>query len=188
MPERYRTIVADPPWAYDDPFGGYNSASGNRLLVRRKLPYESMTVEEIAALPVAKLADPAGANLFLWTTNRYLPSAFDVMKAWGATYRQMLLWSKTGANPNTGSIAPTSCEFLLYGRIGNGAPIAAKWPHAVITTKRLSASHSRKPDVFLDLIEQSSPEPRVELFARRARMMGWDYWGDQSHGTADVAA
>jgi N6-adenosine-specific RNA methylase IME4 len=36
--------------------------------------------------------------------------------------------------------------------------------------------HSAKPPAFLDLVEQVSPEPRVELFARDQRL-GWDSWG-----------
>jgi N6-adenosine-specific RNA methylase IME4 len=48
-------------------------------------------------------------------------------------------------------------------------------------------AHSRKPDGALDLIEQASPGPYLELFARRARF-GWDYWGDQSLGTATMPA
>jgi N6-adenosine-specific RNA methylase IME4 len=49
------------------------------------------------------------------------------------------------------------------------------------------AAHSAKPDAFLDLVERLSPAPRLEMFARRARF-GWDYWGDQSLGTAEMAA
>jgi N6-adenosine-specific RNA methylase IME4 len=47
--------------------------------------------------------------------------------------------------------------------------------------------HSVKPEAFLDLVEQVSPGPYVELFARRARF-GWDYWGNESLGTAEMAA
>jgi N6-adenosine-specific RNA methylase IME4 len=46
--------------------------------------------------------------------------------------------------------------------------------------------HSAKPEAFLDLVEQVSPGPYLELFARRARF-GWDYWGDESLETAEVA-
>lgn len=35
------------------------------------------------------------------------------------------------------------------------------------------------------MVERVSPGPYVELFARRARF-GWDYWGDQSLGTATM--
>jgi len=45
--------------------------------------------------------------------------------------------------------------------------------------------HSAKPEAFLDLVERMSPGPYVELFARRARF-GWDYWGDESLGTATL--
>jgi N6-adenosine-specific RNA methylase IME4 len=42
--------------------------------------------------------------------------------------------------------------------------------------------HSAKPPCFLDMVEQASPGPYAELFARRARF-GWDYpIGDQALG------
>jgi N6-adenosine-specific RNA methylase IME4 len=34
------------------------------------------------------------------------------------------------------------------------------------------------------MVEQVSPGPYLELFARRARF-GWDYWGDESLNTAE---
>lgn len=39
--------------------------------------------------------------------------------------------------------------------------------------------HSAKPEAFLDLVEQVSPGPYLELFARRQRL-GWDTWGDEA--------
>jgi N6-adenosine-specific RNA methylase IME4 len=47
--------------------------------------------------------------------------------------------------------------------------------------------HSAKPEAFLDMVEQMSPGPYVELFARRDRL-GWDTWGNESLGTAELAA
>lgn len=180
---RYRTIVADPPWAYES-FGGYNQTPGKwSRWVERPLSYDAMTLDEIATLPVREMAEPAGANVFLWTTNRYLPASFDVLNAWGATYRQVLVWFKTGANPNTGSVAPTACEFLLFARIGRGANLIGKFRSPLITTKRPGPNrHSQKPEVWLDEIERVSPGPYAELFSRRARF-GWDYpIGDQALG------
>jgi len=40
------------------------------------------------------------------------------------------------------------------------------------------SKHSEKPEFFVDLIEQMSPSPRIELFARRRRL-GWSAWGDE---------
>jgi N6-adenosine-specific RNA methylase IME4 len=63
--------------------------------------------------------------------------------------------------------------------------------HSVQTWSQPHASdgggkvHSAKPDGFYDLVERSIPGPYLELFARRARF-GWDYWGDQSLGTAEM--
>ena len=51
-----------------------------------------MTIEEIAALPVADWAAD-DAFLFLWTTNRYINAAFDVLRPWDFDYRQTLIWS-----------------------------------------------------------------------------------------------
>lgn len=47
--------------------------------------------------------------------------------------------------------------------------------------------HSAKPEAFLDLVEQVSPGPYLELFARRDRL-GWDTWGNESLNTAELAA
>jgi hypothetical protein len=46
-------------------------------------------------------------------------------------------------------------------------------------------AHSAKPEAFLDHVEQVSPGPYLEMFARRARF-GWDYWGNESLGTAEL--
>jgi N6-adenosine-specific RNA methylase IME4 len=37
-------------------------------------------------------------------------------------------------------------------------------------------AHSVKPPLFADLVEQMSPGPYLELFARQPRL-GWDSWG-----------
>ena len=43
-------------------------------------------------------------------------------------------------------------------------------------------AHSVKPDCFYDLIEEQSPGPYLELFARRPRA-AWDQWGNQINST-----
>jgi N6-adenosine-specific RNA methylase IME4 len=174
---RYRTIVADPPWHYDD----YATMPGNagkkgHTVKRPDMPYGSLTVDEIGAL--SPPADPSGCRFFLWTTNKYLPFAFSVLTAWGAEYKQTLVWHKTGnPSPFGGSVAPNHAEFLLVAERGNpellgrltGSVIAARKPYA----------HSQKPECFLDHVEAVSPAPYLEMFSRRARL-GWDTWGDES--------
>jgi N6-adenosine-specific RNA methylase IME4 len=150
-----------------------------------------MTLEEIRALPVASMIEPEG-YLFLWTTSRYLEDAYAVLRHWTFRPRQIVTWCKEPRGKGPGGMFATTTEFVLIGqRIGprsnargqrtNGERVDTSWflwPRG---------DHSQKPDAFLDLVEQVSPGPYVELFARRARF-GWDYWGDESLGTAQLDA
>jgi N6-adenosine-specific RNA methylase IME4 len=169
---RYQTIVADPPWEYDFPMkANVGTGRSNRLV---DLPYPSMTIAQIAALPVVDLADD-DCRLFLWTTNTHLPAAFGVVEAWGFRYRQLLVWHKTRSTPH-GHIAPNRAEFMLVGRRGQPQALT-RFPSSVILAS--PGRHSQKPDAFMDYIEGASPAPRLELFARRQRM-GWDTWGNEA--------
>jgi N6-adenosine-specific RNA methylase IME4 len=181
---RYHTIVADPPWHYDHVPATRPSGKDKRVLpgplLHEPLGYLTLSVAEITALPVRELAD-ADARLFLWTTNRYLPAAFMVAAAWDFTYRQMLVWHKAEGGPFIASVAPNTAEYLLVAT--RGQPARTGRIDSSVLKIRAPREHSRKPDVFIDLIEQVSPGPYLEMFARRARF-GWDYYGDQSLGTA----
>lgn len=52
------------------------------------------------------------------------------------------------------------------------------WPRGV---------HSQKPEAFQDLVEQVSPGPYLELFARRQRL-GWDTWGNEALNHVELAS
>ena len=73
----YSTIVADPPWAYDEGWPKSNGAGQKGNRGRAPLPYSSMPLEAISGMPVGSLAAP-DAHLYLWTTNRYLRDAYTV--------------------------------------------------------------------------------------------------------------
>ncbi len=184
---RYRTIVADPPWHYDN----HATMPGNpkkqgHITKRQALPYASMTVPEIAALPLAALAD-RDCRLFLWTTNLYLPEAFGVLEAWGFAYKQTLVWHKTGnPSPFGGSVAPNHAEYLIVGQRGS-PELLGRMAGSVIAVPK-PYEHSKKPETFLDLVESVSPAPYLEMFSRRARL-GWETWGDEAlHGTEATTA
>jgi N6-adenosine-specific RNA methylase IME4 len=180
---KYRTIVADPPWHYGDPQVSFPGRPGNQRRITKPLPYDSMTVAAILALPVSELA-AQDAHLWLWATNKYLPAAFSVIEAWGFTFKQILVWRKTGSpSPFTASFAPNHAEFLLFARRGDLLLTGHLKSNVVDAPKQYA--HSRKPEHFIDLIETMSPAPRVELFSRRHRM-GWDVWGNESANTAHM--
>jgi N6-adenosine-specific RNA methylase IME4 len=179
----YSTIVVDPPWAYKEGWPGASTSPNsnmNRGVVpeaakrRKPLPYSSMTVQEIAALPVAELA-AADACLFLWTTNRYIREGFRVAVAWGFRPSQVLTWCKAPRGIGPGGTFATTTEFVIYARRGNPATTRTDstwwhWPRAN------NGAHSSKPAAFFDLVEAVGPGPYVELFCRRPRL-GWDSWG-----------
>ena len=153
-PGKYRTICADPPWEYESFVSLWPSG---KKKAKRSLPYESMSLWEIGALPVGDFAEPDGCNLFLWTTNRYLPHAFPLLAYWGFEYRQTLTWAKPNAAPWSGSVAPNSTEFLLLACRSGGAGFVGRVRNSVITSRRLE--HSAKPEAFIDLVETVSPGP-----------------------------
>jgi N6-adenosine-specific RNA methylase IME4 len=164
---RYRTIVADPPWRYDNgtvPQGG----------VEHK--YRTLSAEEIIALPIADLAD-TNAHLYLWVTNLHLREGrpFEIVEAWGFRYVTMLTWHKLGPI-GMGYYFRGETEHVLFGVRGK-APLADRSARNHFAASK--GRHSAKPDRFYEMVERVSPEPRLELFARRRRY-GWDVWGDEA--------
>lgn len=191
---QYRTIVVDPPWHYKDwpgstlsgVYPGYTAETFERRpKARTKIAYPTLTVAEIAALPVRDLADPKGCHLYLWTTNRYLRDAFGVVKAWGFRYSQLLVWAKTPMGLGPGGTYAQSAEFVIFARCGSLRHIKRidsvwfNWPR--------TGKHSQKPEHFMDLVESVSPGPRLEMFSRRHRL-GWDVWGDQVESSIALAS
>ncbi len=169
--KKYQIIYADPPWKY-----GNWCANKNRPNSKNKpLPYPSLSVEEICSLPIKTLADK-NCELYLWTTQKYLPSSFAVISAWGFEYKQTLIWCKKPRAGLGGAYTPTN-EFLLLARKGK-KPKAKR----ILTTwwlvKRPHNHHSEKPYFFRNMIESVTNKPRIELFARQ-KTEGWDVWGNE---------
>ena len=85
---KYSLIYADPPWLYRVwNKKGVGCTAENH--------YPTMKLEEICALPVASIA-AKDSVLFLWVTFPNLLAAFEVIKAWGFTYKTVAFcWIKT---------------------------------------------------------------------------------------------
>ena len=183
----FSCIVADPPWKVSAgrEIGEYVlSADGSQLFgVRnngaRRLAYPSMSIAEIAALKVPA-AD--NAHLYLWTINRYLPDAFQIMKAWGFKYSTALVWAKRPMGGGLGGCYGLATEFCLFGRRGK-LPAMSRIQRNWFDWKRPydergKPKHSAKPPEFFKMVESVSPGPRLELFAR-AKREGWAVWGNE---------
>lgn len=187
---RYRTIVADPPWPYANAGRG---GKGGRVFFENEpkldgtpslgvaTGYPPMSMDELCAVELPVDDD---AHLYLWTTNAFMVEAHDLARAWGFAPKTICTWVKVqpDGRPSmkTGYYFRGATEHFLFCVRGSlrlqtakGLPTAYLWPRV---------PHSVKPDAFYDLVEQASPGPYAELFARRARF-GWDYpIGDQSLG------
>lgn len=181
----YKTIVADPPWAYPEGWGVGRIPKGATFDGRRSpIDYPTLSLELIKALPVDQWAEE-NSHLYLWTTNRYLPAAFGVLEAWGFRYAQTLIWCKTPMGLGPGGAFAQNAEYVLFGRKGTLAhkqkqdTVWFNWPR--------TARHSKKPEAFLDLVEAVSPGPYLEMFARRNRL-GWDTWGNECFEDVEMGA
>ena len=164
----YKTIVADPPWMQP-----MMPALKRRPKTAVSLPYPTMTVKEIAELPIRNLAD-TGCHLWLWTTNKFLHDAFHIMDSWGFTYMQTLTWVKTSG---CGIYWVNTTQHLLFGYFEKCYfhHDKLKPTHFITPPPR---KHSEKPAVSYNLIESISDMPRLELFARNKRQ-GWAVWGNE---------
>jgi len=158
----FATIVADPPWPYS------NQATRGAA----EDHYQTMTLEELAALPLTERAAP-DAHLYLWVTNAFLPDAFEIVKSWGFEYKTLLTWVKP--QMGMGNYFRNVTEHVLFCVRGRLRTLS-KDTINVINARR--TQHSEKPEAFYQLVEKSSPGPYLELFARRERD-GWQVWGDE---------
>jgi N6-adenosine-specific RNA methylase IME4 len=165
--KRYKAIVIDPPWPVEK-------------ILRDKRPnqsefdYPTLEIPEIAALPVPRLADESGCHVYLWTTQRFLPMAFDILSSWQIEYQCLMTWVKNvGFTPFSFMY---STEHCLFGHCGS-LPLLKMGKRLDFAAK--VREHSRKPDEFYDLVRDVSPEPRLDWFSREKRD-GFDQYGNET--------
>jgi N6-adenosine-specific RNA methylase IME4 len=168
--KKYRTLLLDPPWQQET-ITGFTHPRNRRP---DKLPYPTMTVEDIGKLPVADLAD-TNAHVWLWTTNRFLPDGFDLLKLWGFKYMVPVHWVKPSG---LGAWWVHRTQTLLFGYRGKLDMKAKLKPNIIEASPK---RHSQKPTEAYELVEQISHPDRLELFARNARD-GWDSVGNAIDG------
>jgi N6-adenosine-specific RNA methylase IME4 len=172
--QKYRTIVADPPWPMTWSMGTtrVNGRGERHRTIKRDLGYPTMKIEEIATLPISELAEPE-AHLYLWVTPKLNREGVgvEIARAWGFEVFSELIWMKV--NFGLGSFARRDVHSVQ------------RWDHPRDGSR--GKIHSAKPEAFLDLVESASQGPYLELFARRNRL-GWDTWGDEALQHVEMGA
>ncbi len=170
---KYKIIMADPPWTYQDKALAGNRGAGCK--------YDLMTQDELKAMPIADLADDDCA-MFMWVTMPMLQEGLDLIKAWGFTYKtNAFTWVKRNKVADSwfwgmGRWTRSNAELCLLATKGHPTRASAA-VHSVIDTK--IERHSKKPDeVRKRIVQLCGDLPRIELFARE-RAEGWDAYGNQ---------
>jgi N6-adenosine-specific RNA methylase IME4/ParB-like chromosome segregation protein Spo0J len=149
---KFRTLVVDPPWAYDNDFLGRGAPQ-----------YALLTREETLALPVASWAED-DCHLYLWTTNGNLPLAVECMAAWGFTHKSVLTWVKPRFGLGVFFRGSTEhCLFGVRGRLMTRSTSIATHFEAPV------GEHSEKPERFYEIVRAASYPPFGEAFQRKAR-------------------
>lgn len=182
----FATITADPPWTYsfstrttETPGTGWHGGVENH--------YESMTMQQIADLPVRDIAAD-DAVLWLWVVNALLPDCLAILPAWGFEYRSTLTWAKTTGmfNPffGMGYWMRGATEHAILAVRGNPKPLRRDVPTWFSAPP---GRHSEKPQRAIEIFETFSPGPRLELFARTERP-GWTCWGHEAADSRDPLA
>ena len=192
--KKYKVIYPDPPWDYRDKRKGRGGA-GNH--------YQTMSIKEIQALPVADLAAD-DCLLFIWCTFPLLPEGIDTIRAWGFKYKTLgFVWAKANKRLYSildllgiasivkgiasifdpymggGSYTRANAEVCLIGVKGRACRLI-KDKSIINVVYAPRGRHSEKPAEVREKIERlvGPGLPMIELFARK-RAPGWDAWGNE---------
>ena len=189
--EPYACLAMDPPW--EERGGGQCKRGADRH-------YPLLPVKNIARviLDSGSWRPAPSSHLWVWTTDNFLENALWLIGQLGHRYVRTFVWvklrdcymaHKEGGGSSLelaacalqiglGQYARGAHELLLLAVHGDAmVPAPAKRHPSVFFAPR--TEHSRKPDEAFRVIEDTSPGPRVEFFARPPTRPGWTSWGNE---------
>lgn len=163
----FDVISVDPPWPYEGE--SKNITSFDSVGRRVANPYPEMSIEQIKDIELPLMEN---AVVLLWTTHKFLPHAFEILKEWNLDYKATLVWNKEKIG--MGAWFRMQCEFCLVGVKGKPYWENTTYRDIIIESRR---EHSRKPDSFFEMIEKITMGNRLEYFSREKRE-GWKVFGN----------
>jgi len=160
----FDVVVIDPPWDYGTD-ENYNPNS-----FRGTTPYITMNEQQIRNINI-----PAEENciLWLWTTNRFLPESFNLLKEWGFELKSILTWDKQ--HMGIGRWLRSQTEHCLLAI--KGKPYYNNTKYSTLLSEKRT-EHSSKPESFYKMVDEICAGRKLDYFARSKRE-GWDVYGDE---------
>ena len=163
----FDVVSVDPPWPYEEQ--NKNVTSFDAVGRRVANPYPEISIEQIKKIEMPLMNDSV---VLLWTTHKFLPAAFEILKEWNLEYKATLVWNKE--KMGMGAWFRMQCEFCLVGIKGKPYWNNTTFRDILNEPRR---EHSRKPDSFFEMIEQITLGRRLEYFSREKRN-GWEVFGN----------
>jgi N6-adenosine-specific RNA methylase IME4 len=163
----FDVVSVDPPWPYEGE--SKNITSFDSVGRRVANPYPEMSIEQIKNIELPLMDN---AVVLLWTTHKFLPDAFEILKEWNLDYKATLVWNKEKIG--MGAWFRMQCEFCLVGIKGKPYWENTTYRDIIVESRR---EHSRKPDSFFEMIEKITMGNRLEYFSREKRE-GWKVFGN----------
>jgi N6-adenosine-specific RNA methylase IME4 len=161
----FDVIAIDPPWNYGTQYDAGGRRVGN--------PYPEMTQSELLNM---KVPSADNAIMFLWTTQRFIWDAKELLSAWGFEYRNVIVWDKQSIG--MGDLFRMQCEFCLVGIKGKPTIDNNHAHRDIIQEQR--REHSRKPDAFYKMVDELCVGRKLDFFSRQQRD-GWVTFGNETN-------
>ena len=161
--KKYPCIVIDFPWSEKK---SEDEVTSEEIT----LDYPTMTREKRINLEVPWADD---AWILFWTTQKYEEETRYIIVQWSLKYRFTMIWHKDGGRSPTG-YPQFNHELVLCASRGAPKFIDTKGFKTCFYEER--KGHSRKPDIFYDMVRKATVGPRLDMFGRR-EIPGFDSWG-----------
>lgn len=138
---KYDIIYSDPPWKYKDKMHAGERGADYK--------YSTMSLDEIKALPVQKLAKDNSRH-FMWVTMPFIHEAEGVLNSWGFEYKTLgFVWIKT--NPKaTKAMKEINALFKKAHEDGKSVEIEQLLPYLLSLCFMGNGSYTRSnPEICL---------------------------------------